>query len=383
MKKFFLSIIVVIVIFGFNSCKQYGLLEVQKANLEDSITKLIQTNKDLGGKLKVSTDTANFYKKWYTNLKYENDSLSDIRKSMLKINYDYELVKQNYDTLKIENQRLNDTILKIKKENLDLRKEIAKLEKQSKKKINVDTAGGGTKVLDFKDLDTWAKTLEFSGSNFDAYVTSTKVNNINFYLNDGKNKQYKTIYALKKDLTAQSKKLIFATNGGMFNELVKPNGLYVENSKTIVDINLSKEEGNFYMDFGDEKNSNGIFIIDKNNKAYVCKASEYSKYEKDVLYATQSGPILLFNKQINPQFTEGSKNIKLRSGVGIISETKVVFIISKEPVNFYDFAKLFKDYFGCSNAMFLDGQISEMYLPEIKREDLGGPFGVIIGISKK
>ena len=55
-------------------------------------------------------------------------------------------------------------------------------------------------------------------------------------------------------------------------------------------------------------------------------------------WATQSGPMLLINGAINPEFQENSANLKIRSGVGIIDDRNVVFVISNEPINFYDFA---------------------------------------------
>jgi uncharacterized protein YigE (DUF2233 family) len=88
------------------------------------------------------------------------------------------------------------------------------------------------------------------------------------------------------------------------------------------------------------------------------------------------------NGDINPNFKKGSTNVNIRSGVGYMSSSKVVFIISNEEINFYDFAKVFKDCFGCTDALYLDGAISQMYLPEIGRYDSGGNFGGIIGIIK-
>jgi uncharacterized protein YigE (DUF2233 family) len=91
--------------------------------------------------------------------------------------------------------------------------------------------------------------------------------------------------------------------------------------------------------------------------------------------------MLLINGEINPHFTKGSVNTNIRNGVGILPNHKVVFAISKELVNFYDFAEYFKNL-GCKNALFLDGGISAMYLPEKNWEQLTGDFGVMIGITK-
>ncbi|WP_242604841.1 phosphodiester glycosidase family protein [Flavobacterium subsaxonicum] len=56
--------------------------------------------------------------------------------------------------------------------------------------------------------------------------------------------------------------------------------------------------------------------------------------------------------------------------------------MSKEPINFYDFAQYFKDM-GCNNALYLDGYVSRTYLPEQNWIQADGNFGVIIGVTSK
>ena len=43
---------------------------------------------------------------------------------------------------------------------------------------------------------------------------------------------------------------------------------------------------------------------------------------------------------------------------------KVIFAISKQQVNFYEFASFLREL-GCVNALYLDGTVSRMYLPAI------------------
>jgi uncharacterized protein YigE (DUF2233 family) len=52
--------------------------------------------------------------------------------------------------------------------------------------------------------------------------------------------------------------------------------------------------------------------------------------------------------------------------------------MSKTFINFYDFAAYFKKA-GCKNALYLDGAISQTYLPAKNWNQAGGNFGVIIG----
>ena len=97
-------------------------------------------------------------------------------------------------------------------------------------------------------------------------------------------------------------------------------------------------------------------------------------------WATQSGPMLVIDGAIHSAFKKGSINVNIRNGVGILPDNKIVFAISKEEINFYDFAEYFKNL-GCKNALYLDGFVSRMYLPEKNLSATDGAFGVIIGVS--
>jgi len=235
---------------------------------------------------------------------------------------------------------------------------------------------------EYADEQNWAKRISYSGSTFDVYVVDTKKNKLIFYWKNSKNKLYKSIESLKTDLETQNKELIFATNAGIYSLSYAPVGLFVENGVEKTPVKFCGDDTNFCMNFGDEKKTNGIFIVDSTTLTTVIKAKDYNAYKKNVLYATQSGPLLVFHSEINPKFKKGSVNTNIRSGVGIINSTKVVFAISNESVNFYDFASLFKDYFGCTDAMYFDGAISQMYLPALNRMESDGYFGGLIGIVK-
>ena len=160
-------------------------------------------------------------------------------------------------------------------------------------------------------------------------------------------------------------------NGGMYKKDRSPQGIYIENGiiKSEIDT-VQNAYGNFYMQ------PNGIFYITYDNKGVVCKTPDF-EYNKNIKYATQSGPMLLIDGKIHPKFKEGSKYVNIRNGVGILPDGKLLFAMSKQKINFYDFATYFKNA-GCKNALYLDGFVSKTYLPEKNWIDLGGNFGVII-----
>lgn len=195
----------------------------------------------------------------------------------------------------------------------------------------------------------------------------SKDGNGNFYANHGK---------LKEDLAHQLIELEFAMNGGMFMEDLRPLGLYIENGKIIRPVNkVEKAFGNFYMQ------PNGIFYIDDKKHAHISKTTDF-ELTKSIEYATQSGPMLLIDGKMHPAFNEGSSNLNVRNGVGILPNGDILFAQSKSFINFYDFATFFKKN-GCKNALYLDGFVSKTYLPAKDWTQTSGKFGIIIAVVNK
>jgi uncharacterized protein YigE (DUF2233 family) len=199
---------------------------------------------------------------------------------------------------------------------------------------------------------------------------------IHFYYKNEKSEQINTIQSLKEWLKSKNLKLIFATNGGMFTPEYSPVGLYIQDFKLIKGVNNVKGGGgNFGL------KPNGIFYLTSKNEAKVCKTEDF-KNNSEVKYATQSGPMLVVDKEIHPAFNKNSSNLNIRSGVGVLLDGSVLFAISREEVSFYEFAMFFKQK-GCRNALYLDGAISEMYCPDKGLNQTNGVFGVMIGLTEK
>jgi len=204
-----------------------------------------------------------------------------------------------------------------------------------------------------------------------SYTVNLKSQNLGFYWQNESGQNFKSILNLKNWLITKNKTLVFATNGGMYKTDNTPLGLFIQDNKIIEPLNNRNGEGNFYL------KPNGIFYITNDNKGVVCKSRSFVNNGK-IKYATQSGPMLVIDGSIHSAFKEGSKNLNVRNGVGILPNNRVVFAMSKEPINFYDFAVYFKRL-GCKNALYLDGFVSRMYLPSMKWIQTDGNFGVIIG----
>jgi len=175
--------------------------------------------------------------------------------------------------------------------------------------------------------------------------------------------------------TPEGSRLAVAMNAGMYHEDRSPVGLYVENGKELKAANTRNGPGNFHL------KPNGIFYV-KGRQAGVLETETYLKRKVRPDFATQSGPMLVINGQIHPQFSEQSTSRKIRNGVGVKGQDTVVFAISDDPVTFSTFARLFRDELGCANALFLDGSVSSLYAPSERMDSLM-PMGPIIGALRR
>jgi uncharacterized protein YigE (DUF2233 family) len=169
-----------------------------------------------------------------------------------------------------------------------------------------------------------------------------------------------SIEALRAWGDAQGRHLRFATNAGIYDRQFAPLGLYVEDGKTRVPLNMARgnpNSGNFSL------LPNGVFVVDAQGHAKVMTSQAWHDAKTPTpRLATQSGPMLLIDGEVNPAFTDASESMKWRSGVCARSPDEVIFAVSESPVNFHAFARLFRDELHCRDALFLDGTISQMYV---------------------
>jgi uncharacterized protein YigE (DUF2233 family) len=167
----------------------------------------------------------------------------------------------------------------------------------------------------------------------------------------------------------------FAMNGGMYHPDYGPVGLLVENKRETGALNRGDAFGNFFM------KPNGVFWVG-DGKAGVMETEAYARAGLSPREATQSGPMLVIDGAIHPRFLPDATSLQIRNGVGALPDGRVAFAISNDPVRFHDFATLFRDRLQCRNALFLDGSISSLYSPEIRRHDRKAVMGTIIAVVK-
>jgi uncharacterized protein YigE (DUF2233 family) len=218
------------------------------------------------------------------------------------------------------------------------------------------------------------KKTTIEDERFVSFTINPKKQNLEFYWKNEKGENFKNVENLKLWLKQKKKKLIFGTNGGMYKKDNSPQGLYIENGNKKMEIDTTKGNGNFYL------KPNGIFYISIDKKPNICVTEKFTE-NKNINFATQSGPMLVIDGNIHSAFQKNSVNLNTRNGVGILPNNDIIFAMSKKEINFYEFAEYFKEL-GCKNALYLDGFVSRTYLPEKKWDQIDGNFGVIIGVSK-
>jgi uncharacterized protein YigE (DUF2233 family) len=205
-----------------------------------------------------------------------------------------------------------------------------------------------------------SRDIDFHGGAYRVVRIDLRHEKLALYWRDPANGQpFADIDHLRAWGEARGRQLLFAANAGIYDRQGAPLGLYVENGKTRVPLNLARGNpaaGNFSLQ------PNGVFAIYPDGSAAVRTSADFKADARPAQWATQSGPMLLVDGRINPRFDDASTSLKWRSGVCASTPYQVVFAVSKTPVNFHDFAALFRDKLGCRDALFLDGSISQVYV---------------------
>jgi uncharacterized protein YigE (DUF2233 family) len=217
--------------------------------------------------------------------------------------------------------------------------------------------------------------LDFDGNAYTVCRFDLRNDPLALYNLDGTGRPYGSFQVLAGALAADGKTLRFAMNAGMFDDDLKPIGLYVEAGRQLKALNLAKGPGNFHL------KPNGVFWL-KGNEGGVMETEAYAGAGLEPDYATQSGPMLVIDSVIHPRFLVDGTSLKWRNGVGMADRHHVVFAITEQPVNFHDFARLFRDGLGCPNALFLDGgSVPSLFDAETGRSDARAGLGPMVGLA--
>ena len=178
---------------------------------------------------------------------------------------------------------------------------------------------------------------------------------IRLHWQDAQGTPYGSLTRLKNALQSDYQiKLLM--NAGIYTQNHTPAGLWIENGRELQPLNLKRGKGNFHLQ------PNGVFVI-ADKKASIFTSTDYQKQKIKPTFALQSGPMLIIQGRMNDQFGEQKASYYKRNAVCLDKQGNVLFVLTIEGrPNLYTFSQgLLK--IGCQNALYLDGAISDWYIP--------------------
>lgn len=185
-----------------------------------------------------------------------------------------------------------------------------------------------------------------------SYRVDAQKERIAMYWQDRHGKAWGSLRSLLAGIDGDGR-VQMAMNGGIYDKAYAPLGLYIEDGKRLTPVNRSAGGGNFFIRPG------GVFLV-ANGRAKIVPLPAY-KPSPAIRYAVQSGPMLIENGVINWRLKPSASSRKLRNGVGIDKQGRVVFMLSDRETNFYDFACYAQSKLGVRQMLYLDGTLSKMY----------------------
>lgn len=216
--------------------------------------------------------------------------------------------------------------------------------------------------------------LEHKGDAYTVCTFRVAEVDLRMFHSDADGVPFKQFDTLARELDETGKTLVFAMNGGMYHEDRRPVGFYRDQYGDQASVNTNDGPGNFHL------KPNGVFWLSR-DQAGVTESQAFIDVEMDPRYATQSGPMLVIEGALHPGLNPDGTSHRRRNGVGVSDDGTIVhFAISDTAVTFHDFATLFRDALGATDALFLDGQVSRIYAPDINRYEIGTDMGPMVGV---
>ena len=216
----------------------------------------------------------------------------------------------------------------------------------------------------------------FEGDSFTVCPVDSSHQILTLALRNADGTPLRSFAALADRLGAQSQRVDFAMNAGMFGETGEPIGLYVENGIQQHALNRRDGPGNFHM------KPNGVFWVDARGPHIDTTDTFAARTDARPVFATQSGPMLVANGTVNAQFAPDGASRYVRNGVGMTASGQPVFAISSAPVSFGKFARFFRDALHCRDALYFDGAVSSLWDQPSGRMDSGVAIGPMVLVSE-
>ncbi|MEL7125359.1 MAG: phosphodiester glycosidase family protein [Pseudomonadota bacterium] len=222
-------------------------------------------------------------------------------------------------------------------------------------------------------LAATCEDMQYAGNRYTLCTVLPAEEDLRLFLYNDDGAPFGQFSAVDRALRRGGERLSFAMNAGMYHDDRAPVGHYVEDGEEIMRVVPNAGPGNFGL------LPNGILCL-RDGRADVYETLRFVDEAPACTYATQSGPMLVIDGALHPRFLIDSTSRYVRNGVGTTADgERAVFAISNNAVTFHEFGTLFRDHLGLPNALFLDGNISRLYAPDLERSDFGFSLGPIVG----
>jgi uncharacterized protein YigE (DUF2233 family) len=165
-------------------------------------------------------------------------------------------------------------------------------------------------------------------------------------------------------------------NAGMYHPDQRPVGLLVQAGRTLSPLETGTGEGNFY------DLPNGVFWGDAHGYVGIQSTTAFAARTAPVLWATQSGPLLIEQGRLHP-IVDRATRTAVRNAVGTCIGHGATFVISDAAVTLGQLARYMREKLGCTDALYLDGAVSVLWSPDLKRLDDRKGLGPLLVVLER
>ncbi len=219
-----------------------------------------------------------------------------------------------------------------------------------------------------------ARGQAVAAQDFQSFVVDPSKHRISLHWKDGDDQPYRSLSAVQGALRGQGKTVLALMNAGIYDKQRRPLGLHVEEGRVLRPVDRRRGGGNFYL------KPNGVFYIGASGPA-IARTNEF-KLTKDIVLATQSGPLLFDKNGLHPAFVKNSRHKHYRNAIGVRQNGQVVLLMSTKPVTFWQLAHFLRDKQKCIAGLYLDGYISQFWQTGSKAPTSAKRFVGILAVSE-
>lgn len=227
------------------------------------------------------------------------------------------------------------------------------------------------------ELQAGCQKAVFEGAPLTVCVADPELDTIRVALGPETGAPWRSLSAFAANRAPDAPQVVFAMNGGMFDDEGKPIGYYAEGGVRKQALSRTEGPGNFHMQ------PNGVFFGSGSKWMVLSSEEFFSSVTQRPDFGTQSGPMLVIDGDLHPQIDEDGKSLRIRNAVGVDSGGRAIFTISDQPISFGKLARYYRDVLDVKNALFLDGTVSSLWDPASSRMDSGFPIGPLIVVEKR